>query len=67
MNKIKVTNPNAVYHSIPETAYITGLPPSFLRNELKAGRIKHIMSGKKYLINVPALLAQLEGGTQDRE
>lgn len=67
MNKIKVTNPNAVYHSIPETAYITGLAPSFLRNELKAGRIKHIMSGKKYLINLPALLAQLEGGTQDNE
>lgn len=52
----KVDTTRTVYHSIRETAHITGLAEYNLRNRLKNGRLPGLYSGKKYLVNVPSLL-----------
>lgn len=49
----------APFQSIVDAARITGLSRYQLRNGCKSGEIPHILSGKKYLVNVPALLKQL--------
>ncbi len=43
----------------------TGLSEHYIRQQLQAGRIPHIMAGKKYLINLPLFKEMLE--TQSRE
>lgn len=52
--------PEKPYMSIRETARFTGLSESFLRNMQKSGTLPGISAGRKYCVNVPALLAQLE-------
>lgn len=47
------------FQSISEAVRSTGLSSYFLRRGCKVGTIPHIMSGAKYIINVPALLKQL--------
>ena len=47
------------FQSIEQAAETTGLSVYFLRQGCKANEIPFIKSGKKYLINVPALLRQL--------
>ena len=47
------------FQSIADTARITGLSRYQLRIWCKSGEIPHILIGKKYLVNVPALLKQL--------
>ena len=47
---------------IREACTITGLSQCFLRKGCKAGTIPHILSGTKYLIDIPALLFQLRAG-----
>lgn len=49
-----------VYMSIPEAAKYTGLAMCFIRKGIKSGDIPAINAGKKYLVNVPLMLAQLE-------
>lgn len=49
----------APFQSIVDAAHITGLSRYQLRLGCKSGEIPHILSGKKYLVNVPALLKQL--------
>ena len=48
------------FQRIPMACQTTGLSQSYLRAGCKAGAIPHIMSGKTYLVNVPALLRQLD-------
>lgn len=58
----------AVYHSIRETAKLTGLSEYFLRQQQKAGAIPGVYSGRKFLVNVPSLLksvASMEEGKTD--
>lgn len=52
----KVDTTETVYHSIRETARITGLAEYNLRNRLKEGRLPGLYSGRKFLVNVPSLL-----------
>lgn len=52
----KVDTTGTVYHSIRETARITGLAEYNLRNRLKNGRLPGLYSGRKFLVNVPSLL-----------
>lgn len=57
----KKDNIKIIYHSIRETARITGLSEYSLRERLKNGQLPGLYSGKKYLVNVPNLLKQIEG------
>ena len=52
----RVDTTETVYHSIRETARITGLAEYNLRNRLKNGRLPGLYSGRKFLVNVPSLL-----------
>lgn len=55
-----VQSPHLIpYHGIAEACQITGLSQHFLRKGCQAGTIPHTKSGKKYLINVPALMETL--------
>ena len=51
---------NTIYLSIPQTARKTGIAESFLRSAVKDKKIPGFYSGKKFLVNVPRLLAVLE-------
>lgn len=50
----------APFQSIKQAVKITGCSEHFLREGVKSGNIPHLKNGTKYLINVPALLAQLD-------
>jgi hypothetical protein len=69
MRDNKVESATAVYHSIRETARITGLSEYMIRSRLKDGRVPGVYSGKKFLVNVPSLLSMvaLEEGVQTDE
>lgn len=56
---MKVFESAKPFQSIPDACEFTGLSQSFLRAGCRDGSIPHIRSGKKYFINVPALLRQL--------
>lgn len=45
--------------SIDEAARLTGLSRFYIRKGVRAGEIQHIMSGTKYLVNLPALFSSL--------
>ena len=49
-----------IYLSIKDTARYTGLSEYYLRTRLREGKIHHITSGTKVLINLPLMLAELE-------
>ena len=51
---------NPIYQSIREAARHTGIAESFLRSAVKDKKIPGFYSGKKFLVNVPRLLAVLE-------
>ena len=51
---------NTIYLSIRQTARKTGIAESFLRSAVKDKKIPGFYSGKKFLVNVPRLLAVLE-------
>lgn len=48
------------YASLKDSARITGLAESFLRSLCKSGDAPHIMSGRKYMIDLPALYRRLD-------
>ena len=52
------------YQKIKDACKTTGLSQYFLRSGCKAGTIPCVRSGQTYYVNVPALLTQLDGGTQ---
>ena len=47
------------FQTIPEACKTTGLSMYYLRRGCKDGSIPHVMSGAKYLINVPAMMEVL--------
>ncbi len=60
MARVKKEVNNVPFMSIREAARSTGLPESFLRGMQKRGALPGVYSGVKYLVNVPALLAQMD-------
>lgn len=48
------------FQKIPEACKTTGLSQFFLRQGCKNGTVPHIKSGTTYMINIPALLRQLD-------
>lgn len=52
------------FQKIHDACKTTGLLMYFLRKGCKDGTVPHIKSGTVYLINVPKLLRQLDGGTE---
>lgn len=57
-NVIDTTRP--MFVSIKEAVKITGLSEYFIRQNLKAGKIPHIKTGNKIMLNMPRLEAELE-------
>ena len=60
------------FQKIADAVKTTGLSAYYLRNGCKDGTVPHIKSGKKYLINVPALLRMLNaeedvGGEENKK
>lgn len=53
--------------TVREAVEATGLSEAFLRAGLKNGKIPHIRSGKKYLINVSLFQAELENMSRCNE
>lgn len=56
----KRQNDEAPYQTIPAACRITGLSTKWLRAGCKAGSVPHIMAGRVFMVNVPALLRKLE-------
>ena len=54
---------DAPFHKIKDSVKSTGLSAYYLRQGCKDGTLPHVLSGKTYYINVPALLRQL--GVED--
>ena len=52
-------NADTPFKNILDTNKATGLSVYFLRQGVRNGTIPHIRAGKKYLINVPLLIEQL--------
>lgn len=48
------------FQSVRETARSTGLPECRLRRMVKERKAPGLYSGRKFIVNVPALLEQLE-------
>lgn len=51
MSRIIELQPHFV--TVKEAVKCTGMSEHFVRDNLKSGKIPHIMVGKKYLINLP--------------
>lgn len=49
-----------IYMTIEEAANFTGISKFYIRNGCRRNEIPHIMSGSKYLVNVPRFLELLE-------
>ena len=58
---------DAPFQSIREACRSTGLSQCYLRSGCRDGSVPHIMSGTKYLVDVPALLAKLRDSTSGVE
>lgn len=52
--------------SIKATCEVTGLSQRFLREGCKRGDVPHIMTGSKYLVNVPLLLHRLNEQSESK-
>ena len=50
----------APFMKIKDAVKATGLSAYFLRNGCKDGSVPHVIRGTAYLINVPALLEQMD-------
>ena len=57
---MKKEKENKIYMSRKEAAAYTGLSYHFIRKGTENGTIPHIMSGNRFLVNVPMLLQKLE-------
>ena len=51
---------NIPFLKIRDASKVTGLSQYFLRRGCRAGTVPHVRSGTVYLVNIPALLRQLE-------
>ena len=55
-----MTEAKTMFQTIRQTQRTIGLPESFIRERVKAGKCPGVYSGNRFLVNVPALLALLE-------
>ncbi len=55
-----------IFQPIKEAVKITGMSEYWFRQNLKAGKIPHIRSGNKILVNIPRLLVELENLSDNR-
>ena len=62
MPKRTQRNESVPFHNVDETSRLTGISTYALRRSIKSGICPHIRVGNAFLINVPALLKQLEAG-----
>lgn len=62
MSKIDINCP--VLGTVDKTAEVFGLSKWYIRQGLKAGTIPHIRCGRKILINIPQLRAELDEQTK---
>lgn len=53
---------NVRYATITKASKATGLSAYYLRKGCRNGTVPHIMSGVKYMIDVPALLGEMDVG-----
>ena len=51
---------NPVYMSINDAAKTSGMSAHYIRDLVKANKIKHVKSGMKYLINYPKMMDYFE-------
>ena len=56
---------DAPFPKIKDAVKSTGLSAYYLRQGCKDGTVPHVLSGKTYYINIPALLRQL--GVEDSQ
>lgn len=54
-----MTTCNTMFQSVRQTQRTTGLSEYYLRKLVKEGKAPGVYSGKKFLVNVPALLTLL--------
>lgn len=62
--KISIGSPTH-FVTVKQAVKYTGLSEHYIRQQLQAGKIPHIMAGKKYLINLPLFKEMLDA--QSRE
>lgn len=55
------------YQKIPQASRETGLSQYFLRRGCRNGTIPFIKDGRVYMINVPALLEQLDKQSKEEK
>lgn len=55
------------YQKISQASRETGLSTYFLRRGCRAGTVPHIRSGRVIMINVPALLEQLDRQSREEQ
>ncbi|MCD8189496.1 MAG: helix-turn-helix domain-containing protein [Clostridiales bacterium] len=60
---MKVNKVDTIYYSIKNAAHLTGLSEYYLRTMLKAGNLPGVYSGRKFMVDVPALLDSLKNLT----
>ena len=53
-------NEGAPFQPINAAARLTGLSRGYLRHGCRSGEVPHVMVGREYRINIPALLEQLQ-------
>lgn len=53
-------NITPTYMSINDAAKASGISARHIRNLARTDKIKHVMSGKKYLINYPKMMDYFE-------
>lgn len=53
-----------VLGTVDKAAEVSGLSKWYIRQGLKAGTIPHIRCGRKILVNIPQLLAELDEQTK---
>lgn len=56
----KNTNNAPIYMSINDAAKTSGMSAHYIRDLVKANKIKHVKSGMKYLINYPKMMDYFE-------
>jgi excisionase family DNA binding protein len=58
----KISQPNdkpAVFQSVEDARLVLGVSNDWIRKGIKDGSIPHIRVGRRYLVNVPALMRKL--------
>jgi len=57
------TSDTAPFQPIKQASYLSGMSQYFIRKGILDGKIAHVKSGNKYLVNVPKLLEELNSNS----